>query len=130
MTSVNGAGYSSSDASGKAGGFDPLNQGARGPAAALQEKTEHSAEERAKELEKGVNRLLEQSAESLARRQPAVALERAKEAGRRERALGKARAALGAEASLDLTFAVLFNLAHMVRAAGLRPRRRALCGRR
>lgn len=62
--------------------FDPLNQGGRGPAPPLAKKSDNSPEDQAAEMEKQVNRLIEQSADAAARGDYAVALERAKEAVR------------------------------------------------
>ena len=58
--------------------FDPLNQ--RGAAPALAEKADNSPEDRAREMEKQVNKLIEQSAEASAKGEYAVALETAKDA--------------------------------------------------
>ncbi|GBG29037.1 Intraflagellar transport protein 88-like [Hondaea fermentalgiana] len=122
MTAVNGAGYSSGGGSrgttaygGGGSSFDPLNQGNRGPAPALAAKSDSSPEERAKDLEKTVNRLLEQSAEASVKKQLMAALERAKEAAKRERSLCKFREqnGLGDQQNLELTYAVSSNLANV-----------------
>jgi intraflagellar transport protein 88 len=63
MTSVKGAGFSSQPRPNSTGRFDPLNQAAKGPAPALQKKSEATPEEQCKETERKVNRLLEESAE-------------------------------------------------------------------
>ena len=63
MTSVSGAGFQSAkNESRSSTAFDPLNAANKGPASALAEKSENSAEEKAKEMEKGVHRLIEASA--------------------------------------------------------------------
>jgi len=116
MTSVNGAGYTSHGRGDNASrqGFDPLNQGNRGPAPALAEKTDSSPEERAKEIEKQVNRLLEASAEAAAAKQFMAALEKAKEAAKKERYLCRNREqnGLAEQINMELTYAVSFNLAN------------------
>ena len=116
MTSVSGAGYqgSSKDVGRASGGsFDPLALG-KGPAAPLAEKSENSPEDKAKEMEKNVHRLIEQSAEMIANKDFRGALEKAKEAGKAERALCKFRESksLVDHINLDLTYAICFNLAN------------------
>ncbi|CAM9370847.1 unnamed protein product, partial [Heterosigma akashiwo] len=119
MTSVAGAGYKSNAARGDPA-FDPLGQN-RGPAPPLAEKADNSPEDKAKDMEKQVNRLIEESAAAGARRDFAAALERAKEAGKRERALCKHREANGLvdQINLDLTYAVCFNLANAYHQNGM-----------
>lgn len=65
-----------------------------------------------------VNALVEASAEAAVRGDFVMALERAKEAGRKERQLSKHRenSGLADSINLDLTYCVCFNLAHCVRA--------------
>jgi len=112
MTSVSGAGYqSASKQTNRA--FDPLNQG-RGAAPALAEKAENSPEDLAKDMEKQVNRLIEVSADAAVKDDYTTALEQAKEAGKKERALCKHREANGLvdQINIDLTYAVCFNLAN------------------
>lgn len=58
--------------------FDPLNQ--RGAAPALAEKADNSPEDRAREMEKQVNKLIEQSADASVKGDYAAALETAKDA--------------------------------------------------
>lgn len=115
LTSVSGAGYQGSkDASRLSGGsFDPLALG-KGPAEPLAEKSENSAEDKAKEMEKNVHRLIEASAEMIANKDMRGALEKAKEAGKAERALCKFRESksLVDQINIDLTYAVCFNLAN------------------
>jgi intraflagellar transport protein 88 len=86
MTSVSGAGYKSN----KDRTFDPLNIG-KGPAPPLAEKADNSPEDKAKELEKGVHRLMEETAKLLANKDLTLALEKAKEAAKAERSLCKFR---------------------------------------
>ena len=60
--------------------FDPLNQ--RGAAPALAEKADNSPEDLAREMEKQVNKLIEQSADASVKGDYAAALETAKDAVR------------------------------------------------
>jgi len=60
--------------------FDPLNQ--RGAAPALAEKTENGPEDLAKDIEKQVHKLIEQSADASAKGDNSASLEFAKEAVR------------------------------------------------
>ena len=108
MTSVSGAGYTKPGAK----SFDPLNQ--RGSAPALAEKSDNSPEDLAREMEKAVHKLIEQSADAAAKGDNTAALEHAKEAGKKERALCKHREANGLvdQINIDLTYAVCFNLAN------------------
>lgn len=112
MTSVSGAGYHGNKEN-KA--FDPLNQGAgRGPAPPLAEKSENSFEDKAKDMERKVHKLIEASADAVVAKDMLRALEKAKEAGKSERALCKFREShnLGDQINLDLTYAICFNLAN------------------
>ena len=117
MTSVRGAGYSSGPAPGAKSVFDPLQQGAKGPAPALQKRSDTSPEHLAREMEKEVNSLLEESASLAVRRNFPSALDKAKEAVKKERALCKHRekANLADQINYDLTYAVNFNLANQLR---------------
>ncbi|XP_045910985.1 intraflagellar transport protein 88 homolog isoform X1 [Micropterus dolomieu] len=111
MTAVRAAGYTSSLTRGS--NFDPLGQ-SRGPAPPLEAKNEDTPEEKIKILEKKVNDLIEEScmAQSIGALQ--LALEKAKEAGRKERALVRQREQSGnaEHINLDLTYSVLLNLAN------------------
>ncbi|XP_029385574.1 intraflagellar transport protein 88 homolog isoform X6 [Echeneis naucrates] len=111
MTAVRAAGYTSSLTRGST--FDPLGQ-SRGPAPPLEAKSEETAEEKIKILEMKVNDLIEEScmAHSIGALQ--LALEKAKEAGRKERALVRQReqSGSGEHINLDLTYSVLLNLAN------------------
>ncbi|XP_026000380.1 intraflagellar transport protein 88 homolog isoform X2 [Astatotilapia calliptera] len=111
MTAVKAAGYTSSLSRGSA--FDPLGQ-SRGPAPALEAKNEDTPEEKIKILEKKVNDLIEESCMAQSMGALQVALEKAKEAGRKERALVRQREQSGSadHINLDLTYSVLLNLAN------------------
>lgn len=111
MTAIRAAGFTSSMTRGS--NFDPLGQ-SRGPAPPLEAKNEDSPEEKIKLLEKRVNELIEEScmAQSIGSLQ--LALEKAKDAGRKERALVRQReqSGTGDHINLDLTYSVLLNLAN------------------
>ncbi|KAL7865764.1 hypothetical protein SRHO_G00110110 [Serrasalmus rhombeus] len=111
MTAVRAAGYSSSLARGST--FDPLGQ-SKGPAPPLEAKNEDTPEEKIKILEKKVNDLIEESCLAQGNGDLQLALEKAKEAGRKERALVRQREQTGTadHITLDLTYSVLFNLAN------------------
>uniref|UniRef100_A0A669DKI2 Intraflagellar transport protein 88 homolog n=1 Tax=Oreochromis niloticus TaxID=8128 RepID=A0A669DKI2_ORENI len=111
MTAVRAAGYTSALSRGSA--FDPLGQ-SRGPAPALEAKNEDTPEEKIKILEKKVNDLIEESCMAQSMGALQVALEKAKEAGRKERALVRQREQSGSadHINLDLTYSVLLNLAN------------------
>eukprot|EP00762_Andalucia_godoyi_P000571 ANDGO_05212.mRNA.1 UDP-N-acetylglucosamine--peptide N-acetylglucosaminyltransferase len=113
MTSNRGAGYSSGGASAQSRAvFDPLKQGPKGAEFPLYKKVE-TPETVALDMEKEVNRLLEESAELASKKDFPQALERAKEAGKKERALMRHRelSNLTEGTNYDLTYAVIFNLA-------------------
>lgn len=111
MTSVSGAGYKGSSKDSKA--FDPLNIG-RGPAPPLAVKSDNSNDDKAREMEKKVHRLIESSATAVTEKDMLTALEKAKEAGKAERALCKFRENhnLGDQINFDLTYAICVNLAN------------------
>lgn len=113
MTSVSGAGYKGSVASNDGKVFDPLYLG-KGPAQPLAEKSDNSFEDKAKEMEKGVHRLIEATADAIVLRDFEKALEKAKEAGKAERTLSKFREShnLLDHINSDLTYAICFNLAN------------------
>jgi len=75
MTSVSGAGYKGSSVGKNPGAFDPLNIG-KGPAPPLAEKSDNSPEDKAKEMEKKVHRLIEESADAVVTRDMTRALEK------------------------------------------------------
>ncbi|KYO44884.1 intraflagellar transport protein 88 homolog isoform X2 [Alligator mississippiensis] len=110
MTAVHAAGYTKGAMRGSA--FDPLGQG-RGPAPPLEMKNEDSPEEKMKQLEKKVNELVEESCIANSCGDLKLALEKAKEAGRKERVLVRQREQIvsAENINLDLTYSVLFNLA-------------------
>ncbi|XP_069034902.1 intraflagellar transport protein 88 homolog isoform X4 [Lepisosteus oculatus] len=111
MTAVRAAGYSSAMSRGSA--FDPFGQ-SKGPAPPLETKNEDTPEEKIKILEKKVNDLIEESCMAHSQGDLQLALEKAKEAGRKERALVRQREQVGTSehVNLDLTYSVLFNLAN------------------
>ena len=120
MTSTTGSGFSSKPGTsmGRPVGFDPLGQG-RGPAPPLAERADNSPEDQAREYEKQVHALVEASATAAFKGDHDLALEKAKDAGKRERALCKHREANGLvdQINIDLTYAVCFNLAHAYHSA-------------
>ncbi|CAH8553955.1 unnamed protein product [Heterobilharzia americana] len=87
----------------------------------LETKPEDSPEERIKNMEKRVNNLIEESCIAACQGEITVALEKAKEAGRKERVLVRQREQLGVadQVNLDLTYSVLFNLANRYTASGM-----------
>ncbi|KAH0517787.1 Intraflagellar transport protein 88-like protein [Microtus ochrogaster] len=110
MTAVRAAGFSKSALRGSA--FDPLGQ-SRGPAPPLEAKNEDSPEEKIRQLEKKVNELVEESCIANSSGDLKLALEKAKDAGRKERVLVRQREQVTTpeNINLDLTYSVLFNLA-------------------
>eukprot|EP00026_Physarum_polycephalum_P003100 Phypoly_transcript_03109.p1 GENE.Phypoly_transcript_03109~~Phypoly_transcript_03109.p1 ORF type:complete len:509 (+),score=79.93 Phypoly_transcript_03109:68-1594(+) len=123
MTSVGAAGYRS-EAKTAAGGrtsiMDPINA-ARPSVPPIQRKKEEGPEEIAKELEKEVNTFLEESAIAHAKGSQPTALDKAKEATKRERKLTKYRETnnMTELQNSDLTYAVIFNLAHQYHQSGM-----------
>ena len=118
MTSVRGAGYTSAQKRSMLGGtgFDPMNQAMRGVAGvapALESLDEDTQEDKIKAMEKRIGELIEMSVVANSRGDYLTATEKAKEAGKKERQLVRLReqAGLSEGISLDLTYAVLFNLA-------------------
>ncbi|KAJ3355001.1 Intraflagellar transport protein 88 [Entophlyctis luteolus] len=113
MTSVRAAGYSSRGRALNTGqnSFDPFNQGVT-PIA--ESKSEPPPEEQIKLLEKRINTLIQESTIAAIQGNHLLALEKAKDAGKRERALAKQRdqAGMSEQINLDLTYCVLFNLAN------------------
>ena len=114
MTSVSGAGFQSASKEQNRGTFDPMGAASKGPAAPLAERSDNSPEDKAKEMEKTVHRLIEASAEALSLKDTRGALEKAKEAGKAERNLCKFRESknLTDQINLELTYAICFNLAN------------------
>ncbi|XP_039257756.2 intraflagellar transport protein 88 homolog [Styela clava] len=115
MTSVAGAGFSSN--LGKGAAFDPLSQAGKdrpgGIAPPLDPLSENGPEEKVKALEKRVGELIEESVVAQSKGNLTLALDKAKDAGRKERALVRQReqSGLSENINLDLTYSVLFNLA-------------------
>ncbi|XP_014475343.1 PREDICTED: intraflagellar transport protein 88 homolog [Dinoponera quadriceps] len=111
MTAVRSAGYTSSSRQ----AFDPLNMSssAKVPAPPLETNKEDTPEEKIKATERKIMNLIESSAVSASENNMRIALERAREASSRERALIRLQeqAGLSDNHNIDLTFAVLFNLA-------------------
>ncbi|XP_055216131.1 intraflagellar transport protein 88 homolog isoform X21 [Gorilla gorilla gorilla] len=110
MTAVRAAGFTKAALRGSA--FDPLSQ-SRGPAPPLEAKKKDSPEEKIKQLEKEVNELVEESCIASSCGDLKLALEKAKDAGRKERVLVRQREQVTTpeNINLDLTYSVLFNLA-------------------
>ncbi|KPP59966.1 intraflagellar transport protein 88-like, partial [Scleropages formosus] len=105
MTAVRAAGYSSTMARGST--FDPLGQ-SKGAAPPLESRNDDTPEEKIKILEKKVNDLIEESCMAQSRGDMQLALDKAKEAGRKERALVRQREQTGTadHINLDLTYSV------------------------
>ena len=128
MTAVRAAGYTA--AGGKGGGigaaFNPMGDQNRGPAPPLEKRADNSPEDMAREMEKEVNGLIEESARLSAGGQPPGRARAAKEAGKLERQLCKHREqnGLGDAINIDLTYSVCFNLANMYHLAGMYTPRR------
>ncbi|KAM9263259.1 LOW QUALITY PROTEIN: intraflagellar transport protein 88 homolog [Cariama cristata] len=110
MTAVHAAGYTKATMRGSS--FVPLGQ-ARGPAPPLEVKNSDSSEEKIRQLEKKVNELVEESCIANSCGDLKLALEKAKEAGRKERELVRQREQIASpeNINLDLTYSVLLNLA-------------------
>uniref|UniRef100_A0A3Q0KMH1 Putative tetratricopeptide repeat protein 10, tpr10 n=1 Tax=Schistosoma mansoni TaxID=6183 RepID=A0A3Q0KMH1_SCHMA len=87
----------------------------------LESKSDDSSEERIKNMEKRVNHLVEESCVAACQGEITLALEKAKEASRKERVLARQREQLGVadQINLDLTYSVLFNLANRYTANGM-----------
>jgi intraflagellar transport protein 88 len=113
MTSNRAAGYTAANKNGNKL-FDPLNQGdGKGAMAKPLEKAELSQEEKLREMEKEIHRLVEQSAITREEGNLREALEKAKEAGKKERQLCRLREQMNLldQLNADLTYAVCLNLA-------------------
>ncbi|VDN32556.1 unnamed protein product [Gongylonema pulchrum] len=102
MTAVRGAGYSSA---GRGASFNPLKMNV------TEKPPDESNEEKCRQMEKKVNELLKESIFAWEKGQMKQALEKAKEAGRRERAVVKMREQLSVveQLNLDLTFTYMAN---------------------
>ncbi|XP_049503294.1 intraflagellar transport protein 88 homolog isoform X2 [Panthera uncia] len=103
MTAVRAAGFTKAAVRGSA--FDPLGQ-SRGPAPPLEAKNEDSPEEKIRQLEKKVNELVEESCIANSCGDLKLALEKAKDAGRKERILVRQREQVTTpeNINLDLTY--------------------------
>ncbi|KAI8920728.1 intraflagellar transport protein 88 [Entophlyctis helioformis] len=119
MTSVRAAGYSSRGRPGASAGanFDPFNQAGRATPS-TDKVPEITPEEQIKTMERRVNQIIEDSTMAAADGNLHAALEKAKDAGKKERQLSKQREQLGLgdQLNLDLTYCVLFNLANQYHA--------------
>nr|XP_021520655.1 intraflagellar transport protein 88 homolog [Aotus nancymaae] len=106
MTAVRAAGFTKAALRGSA--FDPLGQ-SRGPAPPLEVKKKDSPEEKIKQLEKEVNELVEESCIANSCGDLKLALEKAKDAGRKERVLVRLReqATTPENINLDLTYSAM-----------------------
>lgn len=104
MTAVRGVGYT------KGAGYES----GKSTAPPLEIKGEDTPEEKIRQMEKKVNELIEESCLASAKGEFQTALEKAKEAGRKERLLVREREkyATGDSINLDLTYSALFNLAN------------------
>lgn len=115
MTAVKGAGYTS--AGNRGAMFDPADQAIKGigPGSPRDKKSEDKPEEKIKELEKKANSLIEESCFATNRGDFPTALEKAKEAEKKEKAVVRLRKQIsqGEPINLDLTYSVLFNLANV-----------------
>ncbi|OXU19875.1 hypothetical protein TSAR_011846 [Trichomalopsis sarcophagae] len=109
MTAVRGAGYTSASRQ----AFDPLNMSSALRNFPLEAEKEDTPEEKIKQAERRIMTLIEESAKAACEKNMKVALERAREASSRERALIRLQeqAGLSDSHNIDLTFAVIFNLA-------------------
>ncbi|CAJ0948651.1 unnamed protein product, partial [Mesorhabditis belari] len=107
MTAVRAAGYTSF-----------ANKVQTAEAAKATEQKDESAEEKCRQMENKVMDLLKESIMAYDKKDYKASLEKAKEAGRKERAAVRMRESLSLveQLNLDLTFTVLFNLAHQYMA--------------
>ena len=125
MTSIRAAGYTSSGRVGTSAGLNAAgySTAGQGPAPPLETKTSNTPEDVAREMEKEVNELLEESATANVDKKPPLALDRAKKAAQKERKLGKHREQhqLMDQMNIDLTYAVCFNLAAQYEANEMYP---------
>ncbi|KAL0615252.1 Intraflagellar transport protein 88-like protein [Plecturocebus cupreus] len=116
LSAMRAAGFTRGASRGSA--FDPLGQ-SRGTAPPLEVKKKYSPEEKIKQLEKEVNELVEESCIANSCGDLKLALEKAKDAGRKERVLMRQReqATTPENINLDLSYSVLFNLASQYSAS-------------
>lgn len=86
----------------------------------LHKKSENSPEDMAQEMEREVNALIEESAALILSNDPTMALEKAKIAQKKEKSAIKFREEKNCgEHNIELSFAVLFNLARVYHANGM-----------
>mmetsp|Transcript_21253 Transcript_21253/g.51375 ORF Transcript_21253/g.51375 Transcript_21253/m.51375 type:complete len:811 (+) Transcript_21253:136-2568(+) len=117
VTSNRAAGYTAAPTRGGGGQFDPFNQGGEDPvvstAPALAKNPELSPEDKLRNLEKEIHKLVEESAVTREAGDIPNALEKAKEAAKKERQLYRLREQynLLEQLNVDLTFSVCLNLA-------------------
>jgi intraflagellar transport protein 88 len=116
MTSNRASGFTAQPGGPQGASWDPTGAARMaqlGPAPPLQKRGENSPEEQCMEMDRQVNALIEESAMLAMQGDHGGALEKAKEAGKKERALCKQREQLGLgdQINIDLTYAVHFNLA-------------------
>lgn len=134
LTATAGAGYSSSlpaasfplyppaaELAAAPPSFPPTASWGAPPPPSLAPREPSGPEDAAREMERGVHALLEASARAAAGGDWPAALERAKEASRRERALTRHREAhgLGDHVNAELGYAVALNLAAAYRCHGM-----------
>lgn len=128
MTSNRASGFSNAQNLGGAAGygFDPTGQAGRftalsGPAPALQRRADNGPEDECNDLERKVSQLVDESAIAAVQGDLALALEKAKEAGKKERHLTRRREQLNLteQHNAELTYAVHFNLAVQYHKSGL-----------
>ena len=124
MTSNRASGFSAQAILGQGNTFDPTNQArnlAMGPAPPLQKRADNSPEEQCMDLERRVNSLIEESSQHAAVGDVSMALEKAKDATKKERQLCKQREQLNLsdQINIDLSFSVMFNLAVQYHRSGL-----------
>jgi intraflagellar transport protein 88 len=112
MTSNRGAGY---DPRAAGTNFDPMGK-AKG--AVIKEKTEMSIDAKLKDEEKKILRMVEDCAILRSSGRMSEALDKAKDASRREKQLGKLREQHGSEINHDLAGSVCLNLASIHHASG------------
>ena len=120
MTSNRAAGFSA------VGGapFDPTGLAKNtfsGPAPPLQRRADNSPEDQCNDNERRVSQLVDESSIAATQGDLALALEKAKEAGKKERQLTKRREELQLteQHNAELTYAVHFNLAAQYHKSGL-----------
>ena len=122
ITANRAAGYSSAPKKNQENFYqNNQNNQNRGPPPPLAKKADNSPEEACREIEKEVNQLIEESSLSASKGDTQYALERAKEAMKREKVLCKQREANGLadQIDADLSYAVLFNLAVQYQTCGM-----------